>query len=164
MKIPQNISVIIPIGTPIDFNTKIEINERSCSNFIKQVNDWISWFEQFFDIFHYIIEWLRTYHVDGAAELCISINSSRNKNTTTVIEMKKTTEKVMKFLQSIKTLERLCHILNCSVPFKSIESGTQYDIQDSKSYIQELKRFHCNTSFVVDSHENISQKYSIINT
>lgn len=162
MEIPNNISMIMPIERPNDFNNvKIEPSENSCSYFVEQVKKWISWFHQFFDIFQYIIEWLRKYHVDGAAELCFAINSSRNKNTILVLEMKKAAEKIMNMLRSIKNLERLCNILNCSVPFKLIEEGTKYDVQDSKKYIKNLKRLNSNNSFVADSQESISQKCSI---
>lgn len=152
------------LQTPDDLNIAgIEINEESFSSFTKQVGHWISWFEHFFDIFHYIIEWLRNFHLDGIAELCFAINNNRNKNTTTAIEMKKTVEKIMEVLISINNLERLCYILNCLTPFKVITRDTNDEKQDSKEYIQELKRFHSHNSFVVDRGVNSSQKYSIDN-
>ena len=164
VQVPENISTIMSLETPADFNiAKIEINGHSFSSFTNKVGQWISWFEHFFDMFHYIIEWLRNFHLDGIAELCFAINNNRNKNTTTAIEMKKTVEKTMEVLMSINNLERLCHILNCLTPFKLIESSTNDKKQDSKEYIQELKRFHSHNSFVVDSHVNISQKYPIDN-
>lgn len=152
------------LNTPDDLNiTGIEINDESFRSFTKQVGQWVSWFEQFFDIFHYIIEWLRNFHIDGIAELCFAIKNNRNKNTTTVIEMTKTVEKIMEFLVPMNNLERLCQILNCLTPFKVIEKSIADQNQNSKEYIQELKRFHRHNSFVVDSRVNISQKYSIDN-
>ncbi|CAF1064818.1 unnamed protein product [Adineta steineri] len=164
INIPSEISMIISKQPPHDFiNLKMEPNVQSFCDFVKLVNEWIAWFQQFFDIFQYVIEWLRTFHVDGAAELNFAINSSRNKRTAQVSEMKKTANKIMTMLQSIKCLKQLCHILNCSVPLKVIERSTKYEAQDAKKFIQDLKRLNASNSFLVDSGEIIFKRCEISN-
>ncbi|UJR16744.1 hypothetical protein I4U23_003644 [Adineta vaga] len=140
---------------------RMEPSVQSFDDFIKLVNEWIAWFRQFFDIFQYVIEWLRKFHVDGAAELNFAINGNRNKVTAQVSEMKKIADKTMTMLKSIKCLERLCYILNCSIPFKTIERGTKYDVQDAKRFIQDLKRLNANNSFLVDDGDTIFKRCEV---
>ena len=164
MRVPSTISSIMSAATPSNFNTtQMKNTKQSFDNFIQQVNQWIHWFEQCFDIFHLIIEWLRKYRVHGAVELCFAISNSRSRYPITVLEMKGTTKEISKLLQSIHSLERLCHIFNCFTPCKVIENGinTKVDQQDSKKFIQDSKRRHCNNSFFVDIKEKHQQKHSI---
>jgi DNA-binding transcriptional MerR regulator len=135
------IESIVP-NTPKDINiTEINTQEHYFRQFIEQVNEWLRWFERFLSVFLYVVEWLKNWNVDGAAQLFNDMHTTRDSSSITIIQMKTIVERTLKLLRPFNDLRRLCHVFNCLISFQLIDSGAINNQLDSANYIQELKRF-----------------------
>ncbi|CAF3878346.1 unnamed protein product [Rotaria sp. Silwood2] len=146
------IDSIIAVPKPKDINiTDIESKEQFFDHFIRQVNEWLLWFDNFIEIFRHIVEWFKTYKVEGAEQLFIDLLTIRNDSTTTFIQTRIIIEKIVRLLRPFNDLRRLCHFFNCLHLFQIIESGTLSNENEFIKYMKEIKSLQPNNSFVIES-------------
>jgi hypothetical protein len=158
------IDSIISIHKPSAINVaEIDPKEQFLHRFIQQVNEWIRWFDKFIDIFQYIVEWLKTYKVEGTDLLFSEICTIKDDPSTTVITMKTIIQQILKVLKPFHDLRRLCDLFNCLNSFENINSGTLSHPDQWKSYIAELKRLHPQNKFIVNANTQYSHRFSIGN-
>ncbi|CAF1613227.1 unnamed protein product, partial [Didymodactylos carnosus] len=132
-----NIDSIMTIKKPNDIVLTVESKIDYFYYFIKQLNEWMEWFDKFIDIIYPIIEWLRDYHVDGVNQLILDLHNKNDKSTS-LIQVKQMVEKTLKLLKSFSDLRRLCYLFNCLTKFQIINNGTINNQQQIQDYIKEL--------------------------
>ena len=144
-----NLQALLP-HAPADIDVTInDENVQFFAQFIEQVNRWLHWFDLVIPILLHVFNWLKTYNVEGAAQLYSDLRSARDSSNMTVLQMKTTVEKALLLLRPFTDLRRLCHLLNCLTAFQIIETGSINDKMKSTTFIPELKRSHPENSFIV---------------
>ena len=133
-------------------------NVQFFAQFVAQANRWLHWFDQVIPIFLHVFNWLKTYNVEGAAQLYSDLRSARDSSDMTVLQKKIIVEKALLLLRPFTDLRRLCHLLNCLTVFQIVDVGSINDRVKSITFIQELKRPHPENSFTVKQKE--IQKYT----
>ncbi|CAF4165847.1 unnamed protein product [Rotaria sp. Silwood2] len=147
------IDTIVSISKPNDIDiSAIDPKEQYFCYFIKQVNQWLEWFDKFIDIFQYIIEWLKNRKVDGAEQLFNEIYTIKDNSTTKLNKIKMIIQQILKIIKPLNNLQRLCDLFNCLNLFEDINPGSLSHPDQWKSYFAELKRLHVNTTFTVNHH------------
>ncbi|CAF4546808.1 unnamed protein product [Rotaria sp. Silwood2] len=161
----ENIDSIMTISKPHNLDiTGFVSKEQYYDNFIQQINEWLKWFDRFIDIFQPIVEWLKNYKVDGAAQSFTELHAMRNESTITIIQMKTTIEKILKLFKPFSNyLPRICYLCNCLSPFHAVDEGHLDDGYNSTNYIRELSRSHPNNKFQVDSTSQFKKSFFINN-
>ena len=164
--IPQQIDSNISFSTPkpSDINiTEIESKEDFFLRFIQQVNEWIKWFDNFIEIFQYIIEWFKLYKVESSDLLWNEINTITHDSTITVIKVKTTIQETLKILKSFNNLHRLCDLFNCLNSFYIIDPAEISSLTERKSYITEVKRLpaNLNNAFIVKEKTEDTRSFPI---
>ena len=148
-----NLGAVLP-KAPGDINITItDDNIHYFTQFIEQVNQWLHWFNLVIPIFLHVVNWLKTYNVEGAAQLYTDLRSARDSSSMTILQMKLTVEKALLLLRPFNDLRRLCHLLNCLTPFQIIAPGVLNERIKSIDFIQELKRSHPENSFTVKQRD-----------
>ncbi|CAF3895235.1 unnamed protein product [Rotaria sp. Silwood1] len=160
--INANIDVVVALPKPKDIDIiNIESNEKFFSRFIQQINEWFDWFDQFIDIFQYIIDWLKNHNVNHSNQLLIDLLNIRYDSKMTFIEMKIIIERILKILEPFKDLRRLCHLFNCLISFQILNSGTLNTQDNTIKFLTDLKRFQPNNTFTVESESTYEHIISI---
>ena len=147
--VSEQLTQIIP-SKPNDIQiVQIDTKEKYFQEFIKQVKDWLCWFNKFLIAVLPIVEWLKSWNVQGMDQLFRDLYKIRSDSSITVIELKTTIERTLKLLRSFNNLPRLCHLFNCFIPFQITDSGTLMQHLVSKNFIRDLKRFHPNFRIIL---------------
>ncbi|CAF2820621.1 unnamed protein product [Rotaria sp. Silwood2] len=137
---------------------KTKVSVEDFQRFIKEVNEWIKWFDLFFDIFEYVIKWLGERGVENAIDLSQTMHNIRTSPTITLKEHREVAAKGLKILEPLENnIARLYDLLNQSESFQIIVSGTLDDKSNAKKYIQELKRLQPNNTFTVEKHKTFTK-------
>jgi hypothetical protein len=131
--------------------TEINSDKQFFDACIKKGREWIRWFDRFIEVFEYPLEWFKTHNVDGAYEMFNDLISMKDNKTITLIKMKTIADKILKLLRSLNSLLRLCHILNCLIPFRITEHATTNGSFHSKKFISDLKRSQQYNKFFIDT-------------
>ncbi|CAF1419145.1 unnamed protein product, partial [Rotaria magnacalcarata] len=158
-----NIDTIVGIEKPKDIDTSV-INpiEQFFDRFIRQVNEWLTWFHRFFNIFHYIVEWLKTCNAIGAADIFNGINTIRDDDTVNCIQIKGVLENTLRLLKPFGNhLRRICYLFNCSNPIQIIVRGGTDNQKDSSDFIREMKRSQSKNTFTVNNQSSIEKIFPI---
>ncbi len=157
-----NIESIVGIGKPKDIGMLDIYSKEKYDRFVRQVNEWLTWFDRFFNIFYYIVEWLKTCNVGEAADIFIDFNNIRNNEDANFIQMRDLVEKTVRLLKPLSShLRRLCHLFNCSTPFRTVLFGGIDQNSDSSNYVRESKHYRSNNTFTVEGHSLVDKKFSI---
>lgn len=118
--------------------------------FIKQANQWVSWFHRAIPIGMNILHWMKTFKVDEAAKLFSDLHSARINPNINPLQVRDLTEKLFKLLRPFNDLDRLCHLLNGLTMFQVLERGTVNEKIKSSALIQELKRIQPENFFTAE--------------
>ena len=160
--ITDDIDQIISLPKPKDIDIiNIQSNEMFFSHFIQEINRWLQWFNQFFDTFRSIIEWLRTYNIKEANKLLIDMDKIPDDPRASLLDSKNLVDRMVKILQPLKDLRRLCHLFNCLATFQIVDPGSLNNQDNPQRYISELKRFQSNNTFTVDARKIHEQTINI---
>jgi hypothetical protein len=147
-RITASIESILSMSRPEDIDTtNIHSSETCLRVCIDKGCEWLKWFDGFFDIFEYPLEWFKDHKVDEAYGLFAEINTRKNNQTVTLLQMKTTAEKMLELLQPLDQILRLCHLFNCLTSFKIIKAGKTDGPDDRKKFISDLKASHRNNKF-----------------
>ena len=142
---PKNASMVDSIlgkSAPNDIPVESIASQEACFKAcIEKGHEWIDWFDRFFGVFEYPLEWCEEHKVDKAHELFVELNALRSNPTISLLQMKSTGEKILKLFKPLNQLRRLCHLFNCFITFKTIEAGA-------------IDRPHDRQQFILDSKES----------
>ncbi|CAF4023954.1 unnamed protein product [Rotaria sp. Silwood1] len=157
-----NIDNIVALPKPKNLdivNTKSK--QEFFDQFIKQINEWFNWFDQFIDIFQPIIDWLKAHNVTGSSQLLIDLLRIRDDPKMTLIEMRSIIAGTLKSLQPFKDLARLCQLFNCIIPFQILDQGSLDYRNNTVNFLTELKRFQPNNKLVIEAYKTREHSISI---
>ncbi|CAF3815136.1 unnamed protein product, partial [Rotaria magnacalcarata] len=129
--------------------------------FIQTINEWFKWFDRFIDIFQHVIDWMKKHNVKGSNQLLIDLLRIRDDPKMTVTEIKKVIEGTLNILKPFKDLRCLCQLFNCLIPFQITNPGTLNPQEDATDFLDELKRFNPNNTFIVECKKNCEKTISI---
>ena len=145
-----NIDDIVSLQKPDNISiTEAKLTKPTFDHFIEQVNGWLQWFEQFVDIFSYLIEWLKISRVNGAEHLLSEIHTMRAESSLPVIRIKALVQEIVKILKPFDHLPRLCDLLNCARCFEVVVAGTLSSPDEHMSFIAETRKSHPTNFFTV---------------
>lgn len=167
-KIASVVDLILPKSAPSDIIMEnITSNEACFKACIEKGREWIDWFDRFFEVFEYPVEWFEEHKVDKAHELYVELNAMKSNQTISLLQMKSTAEKILKILKPLNQLRRLCHLFNCLTSFKIIENDAVDRPYDRQKFISELQASHRDNRFgfgrdggagkviLVNGHQNV---------
>jgi hypothetical protein len=161
-KTTLKVDSILSISRPSDIDTtKINSSETCFRACIEKGCEWLRWFDRFFDVFEYPLEWFEDHRVDGAHGLFVELNAMKNNRAITLLETRMTAEKILKLLKPLEELPRLCHLFNCLKPFKIIEHGTTDGSYDWKKFILDLKGSQRNNKFDIPAKSGGGKAFPI---
>ncbi|CAF4523413.1 unnamed protein product [Rotaria socialis] len=158
------VDAIMSVPKPKDINiTDIKPNKKSFGQFIQTINEWFKWFDRYIDIFQHIIGWMKNHNVKGSNQLLIDLLRIRDDPKMTVTEIKKVIEGTLNILKPFKDLRCLCQLFNCLIPFQITNPGTLNTQENETEFLNELKRFNPNNTFIVGCQKNYEKTISITN-
>lgn len=137
-----------------------EICFKTC---IEIGHEWIHWFLKFFDIFEYPLGWFKHHQINIALDLFLELTAGKKDPVVTLLEMKTTVEKIIKFLDPLEKLQRLCHLFNCLVSLKFIEKGTINNGENRAEFIENLQTSYRKNQFQLDSKSVIEYPVKVNN-
>lgn len=139
-RIASVVDLILSKSSPQDIITEsIASNEACFKACIEKGREWINWFDRFFEVFEYPLEWFEEHKVDKAHELYVEVNAMKSNQAISLLQMKSLAEKILKILKPLNQLRRLCHLFNCLSSFKIIETGAVDGSHDRQKFISELQ-------------------------
>jgi hypothetical protein len=157
-----NIDIIVGTDKPKDIDMPGSNSKEQYDRFIRQVNEWLTWFDRFFNIFYYIVEWLKTYNVINAVDIFIDFNTIRNNQGVHFTEMRDLVERILRLLKPLNAhLHRLCYLFNCWHPLRIIIHGGTDHQSDSSNHIRELKRSQSDNTLTVVGKSVVGKMFLI---
>ncbi|CAF4639261.1 unnamed protein product [Rotaria sp. Silwood1] len=157
-----NIDDIVALSKPKDIDIiNIRSKEEFFDRFIKQINEWLNWFDRFVDIFQHIIDWLKTHNVNRSNQVLIDLIRARDDHKITLIQVRITVDDTLKLLQPFKDIRRLCQLFNCLIPFQILNPGKLDTQGTTTKFLTELKRFQANNTFTVEGKRLCEQNIFI---
>lgn len=158
-----NIDTLVGIAKPKDIDLSLTNSlEQLFDRFIGQVNEWLTWFHRFFNIFHYIVEWLKSCNVVAAADIFNGINTIRDDDTVNCITIKQVLENTLRLLKPFSNhLHRICYLFNCSKPIHVIAYGRTDNQKNSSDFIREMKHSQSKNTFTVNSQSSTEKIFPI---
>lgn len=159
----SRIDNIVSIRKPNDIDTQYRnSNEGFFDRFVQEINDWFPWFDKFIEVFHPVIEWLKTYNVTRAVQLSLELNTIKEEAKMTVDQFKMIVEGMSKILATVNDLQRLCYLLNCLSSFRILDRGTLNDRINVTDFIRELELSQPHNTFTVQSRTAYEHRIPII--
>ena len=141
---------------------KTDSNESYFKACVVKGREWVDWFDRFFEVFEYPLEWFEEHKVDKAHELFVELSSIKSNPVITLLEMKTAAEKISKFLRPLNQLRRLCHLFNCLTLFEIIEAGSIDRPHDYQKLISEMRSSHRDSRFGFSKDGGAGKCVSII--
>lgn len=159
-----NIQSMVSVTKPADIDiTKMNSEEEIFDKCIRKGKEWFTWFDRFFDIFEYPIQWFEDHKVDGAHELLAELNTIKDKPTISLLEIKQVAEKILKLLKELEQLARFCRLFKCSTTFDNIEPGTTDGEEGRDKFITEMQTSHRDSKLAIDPNTGATKSIVIDN-
>ena len=158
----ETIKDIIGLPKPNDIVIEnIETNEKFFRQFIRTIVDWFKWFDRFIEIFQNIIDWLKSYNVEGLNKLFENLMEIRDNPNRSVIQSRTVVAKVLRVLETFNNLHRLCYSLNCLVSFQILNPAVLSTRNNAQLFLVETKRLQPSNTFTIDPNNTLEQTFTI---
>ncbi|UJR10538.1 hypothetical protein I4U23_014738 [Adineta vaga] len=145
------INCIMSVSKPDDIDIiQTDTRDQYFLRFIEQVTAWIRWFDQFIDIFQYVIERFIAWKMEGAEQLFKDIHTIKHDPETTLTKMKTIIQQLLKIFNAFDNLHRLCDLFDFLKPFQIICNGALSHRGQFKSHMEDIQKSFPNNTFTVN--------------